>query len=308
MFYWKINIFFTWNLIDVMESVKDVENYSIPYVSEKIGLQNVEGIVVNRTEDSVRKGLTNYPHTVNGFICAICIKGKAELKINFQKRQLEPYTLMVVLPGSMMEPIEVSDDLHIDTIFFDPDFTSRDSISNHYMFFHEIGQIPCIRLNDESFEIFRQHHTSISMHYYRKESRSKTDILQFLLLALLAEIKDVYNTNGEQGQKHTRATELTAVFFDLLYHHHKKERSVSFYAQKMHLTSKYLTTIIRKQTGKSILVWINEAVVAQAKSLLKTTNLSVMEITDVLNFAESSLFCRFFKRYTGMTPSAYRGS
>lgn len=291
-----------------MKTMEDVESYSIPYVSEKIGLQNVEGIVVNRAEDSVRKGLTNYPHTVNGFICAICIKGRAELKINFQKRLLEPHTLMVVLPGSMMEPIEISEDLHIDTIFFDPDCISSNSLSNNYMLFHEIRQIPCIRLNNTGFEIFSQHHTNISMHYHREESRSKTDILQFLLLALLAEIKDVYNTNNEQVQKHTRAAELTTIFFDLLYQHHKEERSVSFYAQKMHLTSKYLTTIIRKQTGKSILIWINEAVIAQSKSLLKTTNLSVMEITDVLNFAESSLFCRFFKRYTGMTPSAYRGN
>ncbi|MCS4305460.1 AraC family transcriptional regulator [Chryseobacterium sp. BIGb0232] len=289
-----------------MESVRDVESYSISYVSEKIGLQNVEGIVVNRAEDSVRKGLTNYPHTVNGFICAICVKGRAELKINFQKRLLEPNMLMVVLPGSMMEPIEISEDLHIDTIFFDLDFISKDSLSSNYLFFHEVRQIPCLRLNNEGFEIFRQHHTSISTHYHREESRSKTDILQFLLLALLAEVKDVYNTNGEQGQRYTRATELTVIFFDLLYRHHKEERSVSFYAQKMHLTSKYLTTIIRKQTGKSILVWINEAVIAQAKSLLKTTNLSVMEITDILNFTEPSLFCRFFKRYTSITPSAYR--
>nr|WP_315028679.1 AraC family transcriptional regulator [uncultured Chryseobacterium sp.] len=291
-----------------MEGLRDVECYGIPYVSEKIGLQNVEGIVVNRAEDTVRKGLTDYPHTVNGFICAICIKGSAELKINFQKRLLEPGTLMVVLPGSMMEPIEVSENLHIDTIFFDPDFISGDAPSNNYMFFQEIRQIPCIGLDDEAFEIFRQHHTSISRHYYREESRSRADILQFLLLALFAEIKDVYNAHDEQGQKHTRATELTAVFFDLLYHYHKEERSVFFYAQKMHLTSKYLTTTIRKQTGKSILIWINEAVIAQAKSLLKTTNLSVMEITDVLNFAESSLFCRFFKRHTGMTPSVYRGN
>lgn len=308
LFYWKINIFFTRNLINAMERIKDVENYSIPYVSEKIGLQNVEGIVVNRAEDSVRKGLTNYPHTVNGFICAICIKGRAELTINFQKRLLEPYTLMVVLPGSMMEPLEISEDLHIDTIFFDPDCISINSLSNNYMLLQEIRQIPCIALDHGGFEIFKQHHSNISMHYHREESRSKADILQFLLLALLAEIKDVYNTNDEQGKKHTRAAELTTVFFDLLYQHHKEERSVSFYAQKMHLTSKYLTTIVRKQTGKSILVWINEAVIAQAKSLLKTTNLSIMEITDVLNFSEPSLFCRFFKRHTDMTPSEYRGN
>ncbi|UKB86281.1 AraC family transcriptional regulator [Chryseobacterium sp. MEBOG06] len=291
-----------------MEKTGGIENYDISFVSEKIGLKDVEGIAVNKTEDAVRKGLTNYPHSVKGFICAVCIKGRAELRINFQKRELTQGTLMVVLPGSMMEPIEVSEDLHIDTVFFSQDLVSGDSFSNNFILFQEIRQMPCILLNDDCFEIFRKHHLNISMHYYRDQSRSKKDILQYLLLALLSEIKDLYNDTTEQNNPYTRGKELTYVFFDLLYQYHKEERSVLFYADKMNLTSKYLTTIIRKQTGKSILSWINEAVIAQAKSLLKTTNLSVMEITDILHFTESSLFCRFFKRHTDMTPSVYRHS
>ncbi|WP_223878185.1 helix-turn-helix transcriptional regulator [Chryseobacterium vrystaatense] len=63
---------------------------------------------------------------------------------------------------------------------------------------------------------------------------------------------------------------------------------------------------MRKQTGKSILKWINEAVIAHAKFVLKTSNLSIMEVTDLLHFNDSSLFCRFFKRHTNRTPSEYR--
>jgi len=289
-----------------MKRTTDIENYDILYVSEKIGLQHVDGIVINKTEDAVRNGLTNHPHSVNGFICAICVKGNAELRINFQKRKLSPGTLMIVLPDSMMEPIEVSEDLHIDTIFFSPDFISRDSFSNNFIFFQKIRQTPYIKLNDEYFEIFRKHHSHISMHYFRERNKSKLEILQFLLLALLSEIKDLYDEYPEQNKKYTRGSELTYQFFDLLCKHHEKERSVLFYADKMHLTSRYLTTIIRKETGKSILSWINEAVIAQAKSLLKTSNFSIMEITDKLHFTESSLFCRFFKKHTHMTPSEYR--
>jgi AraC family transcriptional activator of pobA len=74
----------------------------------------------------------------------------------------------------------------------------------------------------------------------------------------------------------------------------------------MNLTPKYLTTAIRKQTGKSISEWITEAVITHAKSILKTTDTSIQEITDLLNFYDISLFCRYFKRYTNMTPSEYR--
>lgn len=289
-----------------MEGITEIENYDISYVSKEIGLLDIDGIVVNNTDDSVRKGLTNYPHSVSGFICAICVEGTAELKINFQKRELKPGTLMVVLPHSMMEPITVSDDLHIDTIFFSLDLVSRDSLSNDFVLFQEIRQMPCIKLSDSHFDIFRKHHSNISMHYYREQSKSKLDILKYLLLALLTDIKGLYNDNPEQNNTHTRGKELTLQFFDLLYKYHKEQRSVSFYASEMHLTTKYLTTMIRKQTGKSILSWINEAVIAQAKSILKTSNLSITEITDALHFTEPSLFCRFFKKHTNMTPSEYR--
>ncbi|MFB9064544.1 helix-turn-helix domain-containing protein [Flavobacterium branchiarum] len=88
--------------------------------------------------------------------------------------------------------------------------------------------------------------------------------------------------------------------------YYKEERSITFYADKMNLTPKYLTTAIRKQTKKSISEWITEAVITYSKSVLKTTDKSILEITDLLHFSDISLFCRYFKRYTNMTPTEYR--
>ncbi|WP_353116921.1 helix-turn-helix domain-containing protein [Myroides odoratus] len=63
---------------------------------------------------------------------------------------------------------------------------------------------------------------------------------------------------------------------------------------------------MRKKTGKSALKWINHIVVLQAKSLLRTTDLSVKEVSNQLNFQDPSLFCRYFKQHTGLSPNGFR--
>ena len=95
-------------------------------------------------------------------------------------------------------------------------------------------------------------------------------------------------------------------FIDLIGIYHKEDRTVNFYADKVCLTPRYFTTEIRKSTGKPALTWINEVVTAHAKSLLITQKRTVTEIAEELNFTDASLFCRFFKRHTGLTPSEYR--
>ena len=90
--------------------------------------------------------------------------------------------------------------------------------------------------------------------------------------------------------------------------HYKQDRSVSFYADKLCLTSKYLSTVIKEVTGRSVLAWINETVIAEAKILLKTSEMTVMQISEELNFPNPSFFGRFFKQYTGVTPLKYRNN
>ncbi len=87
---------------------------------------------------------------------------------------------------------------------------------------------------------------------------------------------------------------------------YSKEREVAFYADKLCITPKYLSSIVLAQSGKSALKCINEYVVNECQALLLSTNLTLQQISDKLNFPSQSVFSKFFKRMTGLSPRDYR--
>ena len=95
-------------------------------------------------------------------------------------------------------------------------------------------------------------------------------------------------------------------FMDELARHYMQHRSVGFYAAQLHLTPKYLTTIIRKTTGRTASEWIDDYVVLEAKNLLKYSTMSIQEVAYSLNFPNQSFFGKYFKEHTGLTPTAFR--
>jgi len=103
-----------------------------------------------------------------------------------------------------------------------------------------------------------------------------------------------------------RTHELIDDFYQLLSKHALKERSVVFYAEKLNLTAQYLSTFLKQKTGKGVLQWIDHITILHAKTLLKSTHLSIKEISNELHFEETSIFCRYFKRVVGISPKTYR--
>ena len=89
---------------------------------------------------------------------------------------------------------------------------------------------------------------------------------------------------------------------------YRKEHSVKFYADKLCLTPKYLSSIIHDISGKHASDWIHDYIVLEAKALLKSTDMNLKNISDLLNFCTPSHFGRFFKHFTGLTPSEYKNA
>lgn len=106
----------------------------------------------------------------------------------------------------------------------------------------------------------------------------------------------------------TRREELLTHFIGLLFQFHRQERSIQFYADKMSLTPKYLSKVIREASGKSVSQWIDEMVIMEAKAMLKSSNLTVLQISEKLNFPNASFFGSYFKKRTGISPIQYRES
>ena len=95
-------------------------------------------------------------------------------------------------------------------------------------------------------------------------------------------------------------------FLDLLSHEQQKRRQVSYYAEKLNITPKYLSTVCSKVSGKSPVRWITDCVMEDCYQLLSTTDLTVKEISNRLGFPNSSFFGQYFREQAGMTPIEYR--
>jgi len=88
--------------------------------------------------------------------------------------------------------------------------------------------------------------------------------------------------------------------------HYKEERSLEFYADKLCLTCKYISKVIKETSGKTANDIIDEHVALEVKALLKSTNMTIDQISETLNFPSQSFFGKYFKRITGISPKEYK--
>ena len=109
-----------------------------------------------------------------------------------------------------------------------------------------------------------------------------------------------------EEEKKSKQEVLLEDFLDFVQKHYKEERSVEFYADKLCLTPKYLSTVIRQTSGKTAGEWIDEYVVLEAKALLKSTKMTIQQISEELNFPSQSFFGKYFKRLSGVSPKEYK--
>lgn len=162
--------------------------------------------------------------------------------------------------------------------------------------------IPVMHITESKYDDFLSY-----FKFLYKESKEQSiyqeEIIRSILYALILEISGEYEKqyNLKSGAL-IKSDDLSDKFFHLLAVYYKENRTVRFYAEKLNITAKYLTKAIVKATGRPVLDWLHEAVLIEAKMLLKTTDLTVQQISDRLNFSSASAFIQFFRKHTGTTP------
>lgn len=131
-------------------------------------------------------------------------------------------------------------------------------------------------------------------------------LLQAFVFSILSLIRDEQLQNIEINRTATRSSrQLYERFMATLAQHHQQERTVQFYADKLCITPKYLSMVVKEYSGKSPSDWICDYVIAEAKSLLHYSRMSVQEVAFHLNFPSQSSFGKFFKQKTGYSPMQY---
>ena len=133
----------------------------------------------------------------------------------------------------------------------------------------------------------------------------RDDVVQAMIKLMLYKVCEIVATrnNIEESEplSSTRSEEYFRRFIKELTEHYMERQPVTFYAEQLCISSRYLTTIVRRVSGHTVTEWMNEA-----KQLLKYSELSVQEIAYKLNFPNQSFFGKYFKQHAGISPSAYR--
>ena len=177
--------------------------------------------------------------------------------------------------------------------------------------FLQFTACPCLEIPHKECQALRNFIVLIEQELKGPESEFSTEIIGGLISSMLYKVGEILRRYLAEHPEienpdRSRAKEYFTQFTQLLGQHYKHERSVGFYARQLCITPKYLTTLIKRISGKSASEWIDSFVILEAKTLLKYSDMSVQEIAYALNFPNQSFFGSYFKRNTGMSPSHYK--
>lgn len=255
--------------------------------------------------------LYNYPSHIYTIIIAICLKGSLKISINLKEYTVEPNTLIVLLPDETVQLFEKSDDfsgmfIGLSRHFMDESIPATSKLLKAFFY---VRNHPCTPISIDEIECISDYHSMIRKKLRISDLYYKKEIVRSLALSLFYELCAIFDKHKiEEIEESPRKEEIFRLFMNELRLNYKKERTIGFYADRLCMSAKYLSIIVKKASGKTAAEWIEEYVILESKMLLKSTSMTIQEISDSLNFANQSFFGKYFKHYTGLSPRAYRTS
>jgi AraC family transcriptional activator of pobA len=235
------------------------------------------------------------------------VHGRAVLTVNLIDHEFREGMLIYIKGGSIIQPMSFTDDFDMEAI----------SVSDDLLQVLFNGRVPtCFIGNAGSAMIDApQEQTNILHHIIETiwlvlhQSDMSENVIHSLLLSVLLFYENIIGRNRTAINLSTsREQKVFMHFINLVHTYGKTEHKLSFYADKLCLSQYYLGTLIREASGTTAKEWIERSVIAEAKVMLKNSDMLTYQISDILNFPNVSFFCKFFKRITGLTPLEYQRS
>lgn len=250
-----------------------------------------------------------HPYKLDMVLAIICDGGCASGSINLKPYTLHKNGMMIVLADHIVESHNISPDFKGTYIFMSPSFLASLNIGDGYKFYENIETDACFQLDDRMFNAVTSY-INMSKAMINISDQNPNIMESLILLTRLFFLNLGWFIHQEAFSRNipTHQSVVMDRFISAVKAGYREHRDVEYYADKMNMTAKYLTTMVKKASGKSALRWIEDYVILDAKTRLSSTMNSVQQISYELNFPTQAFFYRYFKRATGMSPSDYRRS
>ncbi len=248
---------------------------------------------------------------LNFILMAMCKKGKAQYSIDTRQQVVKPGDLMFVSERHVIDNYEASPDFECLCIMLTTEY--------YHGFVQDVKNVsslllfsmnnPVVPLTSKEIQVFTNYFETIRKKMADTNHHYRSPLVKALLLAMFYDMSNViYRVERMTNRKQTRAEAIFANFIHLLEQNFRTQRRVSWYADQLCITPKYLSEIVKKISLRTPNDWIDSYVILEARVLLKNTTKSIKEITDELNFPNQSFLGKYFKEHVGVSPSEYRKS
>lgn len=250
-----------------------------------------------------------YPLRIDSLMIALCTEGYGKIGIDLREYEIKPNSIIVIQPRNYIYLSEYSSDFKATAMACTkhlvedvlPKLTDILPLLLHHR------SEPVTQLSDDEAESIRSF-----LRFIRKSLRGpRTTFLKqkvnCMLQAALYELMDINHKNQPPVEStRSRKDEIMAKFILTVGQEFREQRQVSYYAHKLFITPKHLSSVVKELSGRTAGDWIENYVIMEAKVMLKTTDMTIQEIADALNFPNQSFFGKYFKHHTGFAPTTYR--
>lgn len=267
---------------------------------------------VTKTDDF--EDFAKHTMRLGGMAMVLCVTGSVDLNVNIEQYHLTDNTLLA-LGGDCVLKINNVDWQRLDAYVFamSTEFIRDVNFELNLLATMRISssQPPLISLTADEVQLITRyfdliHYNTVS----NADARYVRSISRSLIAATVYQLMQFASTRVEAqpAPNLSRRANYVREFLQLVGEHHKRERGVAFYASKLFISPKYLSIIIKESTGRSAAEWIDDYVILEAKNLLRFSGKNVQQVAYELNFSNQSSFGKYFKHFTGMSPTKFQRS
>ncbi len=254
----------------------------------------------------------NYASRYEGCALLHCIAGSAEATVNQHQGTLRCNTLVFLLPGAMLMLTDRSEDFRMNYCAFSKEMFTEAAFRLEISFFHTLREHPIQMIPENEVEWAGIWFRMVAYTYHDRENAYRNTIIRNRLQNILLDSYDKFRRYSLRrtvaAVKISRQAELFHRFVSLTHEYAARQRDVAFYAEKLCISTRYLSTIVRSVAHSSVKEFIDRSAVFEIKMLLHNSDFSVQEIAYRLRFPDQSYLGRYFKHHTGLSPTEYRNA
>lgn len=256
-----------------------------------------------RTEDI-------FPMRIDALLMALCTEGEGKIGIDLREYELKRNSLIVIQPKNYIYISQFNSQFKCSVMI-----CSRHLVEDVLPKLTEILPLllhhrtePVKQLSEEEANGIRLFYEFLAAKLRGPKTRFLNHKIHSMLQSMLYEMMDINDRHVSvtEESNRSRKEEIMAKFILVISEEFRTERQVSYYANKLCISPKHLSSVVKEISGRTAGDWIENYVVMESKVLLKTTDMTIQEIAGYLNFANQSFFGKYFKQHTGFSPTTYR--